>query len=483
MPTPRRQQYTRPIPEDAVPCTMKVPGRRGSNETIPAVKFKGTDGKPVVAPVVQDGKQAGTHCRVFSPYFYGSVGGNVVRLTTELKSSDQMLARLIARHANGDLAPVDSEAKRTPLRELLDEFLAYLKGKNDSPFHVRMTGDRCLAAINGCGWRTVEDVSALSLGKWLAEQRDGKAAPVLPDDRETFTRSEVAELLGVGLHAVTDTVRRQGLAAIGEGRARRYPRETVQALIDRGARGISPQTSNHYRSALVAFGRWLVKAKKLSRNELEDAPRLRVEADVRHRRRELSADELQRLLVTTRTSSKTFRGLDGNARFHLYALACGTGLRVGGLASLTPASFALAADPPAVVLSARSNKSRKTKTQPLPPDVADLMRAFLKGRPAGKPLWPGRWATDHRAAEMLRADLKAAGVPYKVTGPDGDEQHADFHALRHGYLSALSRNVGDLRTIQELAGHSSITTTQRYLHRHGLELGAAVAKLPAIVPG
>src|SRR5262249_13794995 len=141
----------------------------------------------------------------------------------------------------------------------------------------------------------------------------------------------------------------------------------------------------------------------------------------------LDADELRRVLLAARDSTKTFRGLDGRARFHLYAAACGTGFRAGALASLTPESFDLDTDTPVVTLAAKRNKSRKPKAQPLPPDIAELLRIYIADRPAGQPIWPGTWARLRVAADMLRIDLDAAGIPYAVEGPDGP-LYADFHA-------------------------------------------------------
>ena len=57
---------------------------------------------------------------------------------------------------------------------------------------------------------------------------------------------------------------------------------------------------------------------------------------------------------------------------------------------------------------------------------------------------------------MLHIDLEAAGIPYAVEGPDGP-LYADFHALRHTYLTLGGRAGNDLRTLQELAGHSTPT--------------------------
>src|SRR5262249_17028972 len=83
---------------------------------------------------------------------------------------------------------------------------------------------------------------------------------------------------------------------------------------------------------------------------------------------------------------------------------------------------------------------------------------------------------------MLRGDLRAAGIPYAVEGPDGP-LFADFHALRHTYLTLLGRGGVDLRTAQELAGHSTPLLTARYTHRRMYDLAGAVEKLPNFLPG
>ena len=244
-------------------------------------------------------------------------------------------------------------------------------------------------------------------------------------------------------------------------------------------RGCGPTTINHYVRAARGFFRWLVKAKRLGSNPLEYLTLLNTTTDVRRARRELTVEELRLLFAISRASNTTFRGLTGEDRYALYLAAAGTGFRANSLANLTPAVFDFNAL--TVTLSARFAKNRKTKVQPLPADVADALRDYLDGKPANTPIWGGRWASDHKGAEMLRIDLKAAGIAYAVEGPDGPE-YADFHSLRHSYLTLGGRSGIDLRTLQELAGHWKPELTARYCHRRLYDLSGAVGKLPNLVP-
>jgi integrase len=238
---------------------------------------------------------------------------------------------------------------------------------------------------------------------------------------------------------------------------------------------------NRYTVAIRGFTRWLVRLKRIESDPLESLPLVNTAADVRRGRRELAADELRALLAGTRASGRTFRGLTGEDRFMLYLVAAGTGFRANAMANLTRADFDLGSTTPIVTLPARLAKNRRTKVQPLPADVSNALRVYLAGKPAGTSIWGGTWASGCTGAEMLRRDLEAVGIPYAVDGPDGPE-YADFHALRHTYLTMLGRNGVDLRTVQELAGHSTPILTAWYSHRRLYDLAGAVDKLPNLVP-
>jgi len=418
-----------------------------------------------------------------SKKWYGTVRGKPTPLSADKTVAQRMLRQLQAKAdlAGVGLADPYADHRKRPVADHLDDFRASLVAKGDTRDHVEQLTARCRAVLEGTGAVFLEDLDAGKVGDWLTALRADREPATLPEGRSEFKPGEVAALLRISGAAVRSAVKRHGLAASGEGRARRYPRATVEALLARATQGASPETVNHYIRALRAFCRWLVRSQRLPVNPLEHLALLNTRTDRRHDRRELSADELRRLLDAARSSSRVFRGLNGEDRFHLYALACSTGFRAAALAGLRPEDFDLQAETPVVTLSARLSKSRRVKVQPLPAEVVELLRAYLPTKRAGVPVWGGTWARDHRGAEMLRGDLEAAEIAYTVEGPDGP-LFADFHALRHSYITALGRGGVDLRTAQELAGHSTPVLTARYSHRQLYDLAGAVEKLPTLLP-
>ena len=81
---------------------------------------------------------------------------------------------------------------------------------------------------------------------------------------------------------------------------------------------------------------------------------------------------------------------------------------------------------------------------------------------------------------MQRIDLEAAGIPYR----DAEGEFADFHALRHSYISLLGRLGVSPKVTQTLARHSDIRLTMNvYSHARIHDLAAAVEGLPINRPG
>lgn len=138
----------------------------------------------------------------------------------------------------------------------------------------------------------------------------------------------------------------------------------------------------------------------------------------------------------------------------LFTLLYGCGLRI---------SEALALDvrdvPPGDGNALRVlGKGRKERLVPLLPVVRDALAAWLRLHPDRRPDAPlflgvkgGR--LNPRIAQLtLERYRNLAGLP----------AHATPHALRHSFATHLLAGGADLRSIQELLGHASLSTTQRY---------------------
>ncbi len=175
------------------------------------------------------------------------------------------------------------------------------------------------------------------------------------------------------------------------------------------------------------------------------------------------------MLGATRDAPQQF-GMSGGERALIYELAATTGLRASELASLTAASFTLA-DSPSVTIAAAYAKNRRQDTLPLRAPMAALLREFLTGKLPGAKAFP-ELNKDH-TAEMLKADLAAAGLPFDLDG-----KVFDFHALRHQFISSLAAAGVHPKTAQQLTRHSTITLTMdNYTHVFRGDLDKAIDAL------
>jgi hypothetical protein len=162
-------------------------------------------------------------------------------------------------------------------------------------------------------------------------------------------------------------------------------------------------------------------------------------------------------------------------------------------------SFDLDRDPPTATVQAGRSKNRKEAVQPLPGDIAAALRPFLAGKAPGVPLWPGKWKS--RAFLMIQRDLAAARKTWLSQAQDARERdrreasdflayvdaegrYADFHALRHSFITMVGKLPGiSPKEHQDLARHSTYALTGRYTHSRLYDLAAAVQLLPIPTAG
>jgi len=207
-------------------------------------------------------------------------------------------------------------------------------------------------------------------------------------------------------------------------------------------------------AALRRYFGWLVRESTGSRRRVAN-PTLGVRSPQGEGRlpRILGPDQLDALL-----SGSQLEGDDPPWRLArdtaVVELLYGSGLRVSELCTLTLSSIDLRAA--AATVWGKGSKERRV---PLSPPCVIAIEEWMKLR------------HEIVAAAGVRAPLFVNGRGNKLTPRDVrrildrraiDPTHP--HALRHTFATHLLDNGADLRAVQELLGHASVATTQRYTH-------------------
>ena len=138
----------------------------------------------------------------------------------------------------------------------------------------------------------------------------------------------------------------------------------------------------------------------------------------------------------------------------LLELAYGAGLRASELAALDRGDLDLGER----LVLVRAGKGGKQRRVPFGPPAQRALELWLAevDAPREDPLFLNR----HRGRLSVRAIhriVRDAGVANGVAG-------VHPHALRHSFATHLLSGGADLRSIQEMLGHASLSTTQRYTH-------------------
>lgn len=365
-----------------------------------------------------------------------------VPLAIDKQAAQAMLNQIVQRGEREKAGLVDptEEQRRRPLTDHLREFESYLRNRGVTPKQVQETLRTLQRLIEHRKWRLIGDITASSALEFLGQLRQ-------------------------------------------EGR--------------------SAQTYNHYLKAAKQFTRWLVRERRTLFDPLAHVARLNVRADRRHDRRALSQEEFARLVEAAR-NGKRVEGIPGPDRAMLYVLAAWTGFRKGELGSLTLRSLRLDDDPPTAPVAACYSKHRREDTQVLHPELVRQLKAWLATKRVPKPDEP-LFAISRRVPGglerkthlMIQRDLAAARDHWLAEAQTPEEQarrlqsdflcyanhaglYADFHSLRHLFITNLERAGLSPKMAQTLARHSDIRLTLGvYTHVQLHDQTAAIQSLPA----
>ena len=183
----------------------------------------------------------------------------------------------------------------------------------------------------------------------------------------------------------------------------------------------------------------------------------------------LSQDQVGRILAIARDRD----GADGRRLTALVEILYATGLRVTELVTL-PIS-ALSRDRRVVVVRGKGGKERMV---PLGAPARRAIELYLADR--GKTersggavqfLFPGRSGPGHLSRSHFARLLKRLGGEAGI-----DPRRISPHVLRHAFATHLVDHGADLRSVQQMLGHTDISTTQIYTHVADSRLKTLVAE-------
>ena len=216
-------------------------------------------------------------------------------------------------------------------------------------------------------------------------------------------------------------------------------------------KGLSPRTLALVLSAWRGWFRWLVRHRGLRANPVLG---IRAPKAARPLPKALSVEAAQKLLEGGEAGDPA--SLRDRAMFELLY---SSGLRVGELVALDVGDGRLDLAEGEVTVT---GKGSKTRTVPVGAKARAALKSWMAARatlakPGEKALFVGGRGRRISAA-VVAARLKRWA---RVAGTSG---HVHPHMLRHSFATHVLQSSQDLRAVQEMLGHASISTTQVYTH-------------------
>jgi integrase/recombinase XerC len=214
------------------------------------------------------------------------------------------------------------------------------------------------------------------------------------------------------------------------------------------AKGRGGKTLSRALSAWRGYFNFLIERRSYKHN-----PCLGIRPPKKDKRlpKALSPDEIIQLLETEETDEK---GIRDQAMFEL---CYSSGLRLSELTSVAMKELDLIDGTIRV-----TGKGNKTRIVPVGQKATIAIRRWIKVREnLNKPI------SDLLFPNKNNQPLSPRTIQHRLTQwtkKQGLGQNVHPHMLRHSFASHLLQSSGDLRAVQEMLGHASISTTQVYTH-------------------
>lgn len=227
----------------------------------------------------------------------------------------------------------------------------------------------------------------------------------------------------------------------GQGRGlREADRRTLRGFLFHAGRGRAPATLARHVSGIRTFYRWMLKLEMIEASPAEDLQPPKVGTRLPVVVSERAADEIFELGLSPRDTA-------------LLEILYGCGLRVSEVSGLDRDDVELAEG----VVHVRRGKGGKDRLVPIGPPAARAVEALLATLHDDEPHLFRNARGARLSPRSIRRIVKEVGIR---SGSPGLHPHA----LRHSFATHLLDAGADLRGIQEMLGHASLSTTQRYTH-------------------
>jgi integrase/recombinase XerC len=230
-------------------------------------------------------------------------------------------------------------------------------------------------------------------------------------------------------------------------------------------RNYSAKTLMRKQATLRSFYKFCVKQKKMNSN-----PVLDIESPKIPQRIAISLTEQERHLMFKAAREKTYT-IQGKRNYTILVFLYYTGLRVHELINLNLSDLMQDELKTTIKVIGKGNKERQI---PMHPEVKTVLNIWLENREKLKCMnnaifvnSNGKRLTIRRVQQFIKSLALEAGITKNITP----------HKLRHTFGTQLLEKGANLIDIQNLLGHSSLSTTQIYVHTNKENLTNAVERL------
>ena len=249
-----------------------------------------------------------------------------------------------------------------------------------------------------------------------------------------------------------------------------HPRDVNQQVILEWFRSLlkqdqAPKSIARRRSTLRSYFGWLLEREFIAIDPTIGVPAPKGDSKLP---RPIAQNEIQNLLDSQVQELRDANGPEKNLVLRnliIWELLYGSGVRVGELCGLDRSSVNTSDGTLEVW-----GKGSKLRRVPMTPISCQLLKLWLDGGSINfdETLTPGR-----QDAEALFVNRRGNRVSRWDIRRVVSKSQRSPHAFRHSFATHLMNQEVDLRAVQELLGHSSLTTTQIYTHVSKKELQEA----------